>query len=155
MSLLELFCHVDDFWQAFAPTWYQTLLQAGQIKRHRAGQLTTSEIMTILIHFHQSHYRDFKGFYTQYVLLHLHEEFPDLVSSHRLVELIPSVLVPLCVYLNSCRGRCSGISFVDSTPLAVCANPRIKQHRVFAGLAERGKNEGTLVLRVQTPLGRQ
>jgi hypothetical protein len=116
MSLLELFCHVDDFWQAFAPTWYQTLLQTGQIKRRRAGQLTMSEIMTILIHFHQSHYRDFKAFYTQYVLLHLREDFPDLVSYHRFVELIPSVLVPLCVYLDARRGRCSGISFVDSTP---------------------------------------
>jgi len=140
MSLLELFCHVDDFWQTFAPSWYQTLLQTGQIKRHRAGQLAASEIMTLLIHFHQSHYRDFKAFYTQYVLQHLREDFPDLVSYHRFVELIPSVLVPLCAYLDSCQGRCSGISFVDSTPLAVCANPRIKQHRVFAGLAERGKN---------------
>ncbi len=62
MSLLELFCHVDDFWKAFAPTWQQTLLQAGKIKHHRTGQLTASEIMTILIQFHQSHYRDFKAF---------------------------------------------------------------------------------------------
>ena len=55
MSLLELFCTVDDFWLAFAPTWKQTLLHSGQIKRQRGGQLVESEIMTILIHFHQSH----------------------------------------------------------------------------------------------------
>ena len=48
MSLLELFCHVDDFWLAFAPAWKQTLLQSGQIKRQRSGQLVESEIMTIL-----------------------------------------------------------------------------------------------------------
>ena len=95
MSLLELFCHVDDFWQAFAPTWYQTLLQAGRIKRHRAGQLTTSEIMTLLIHFHQSHYRDFKAFYTGHVLSHLRADFPGLVSYNRFVQLVPSVLVLL------------------------------------------------------------
>jgi hypothetical protein len=64
MSLLELFCHVDDFWKSFAPNWHQTLLHNGQIKRLGKGHLTKSELMTILIHFHQSHYRDF------YSLLH-------------------------------------------------------------------------------------
>jgi Transposase DDE domain len=34
---------------------------------------------------------------------------------------------------------CSGISFIDSTSLSVCRNPRIQQHRVFAGRAARGK----------------
>jgi transposase len=140
MSLLELFCRVDDFWLAFAPAWKQTLLHSGQIKRQRSGQLAESEIMTILIHFHQSHYRDFKAFYTDYVLPHLRSDFPGLVSYHRFVSLIPSVLVPLVVYLERCRGQCNGLSFVDATKLVVCHNRRIKQHRVFAGLAERGKD---------------
>ncbi len=139
MSLLELFCHVDDFWKTFAPAWHQSLLQTGQIKRQRAGKLTTSEIMTILIHFHQSHYRNFKAFYTEYVCKYLRPEFPELVSYSRFVELMPFVLVPLAAYLESCCGTCNGLSFVDSTKLAVCHNRRIKQHRVFAGLAERGK----------------
>jgi hypothetical protein len=140
MSLLELFCHVDDFWKTCAPAWHQTLLQAGKIKHHRAGHLTASEIMTILIQFHQSHYRDFKAFYTEQVLKHWRPEFPALVSYHRFVELIPSVLLPLSAYLESCRGRCNGLSFVDSTKLVVCHNRRIQKHRVFAGLAGRGKD---------------
>lgn len=140
MSLLELFCHVDDFWKSFAPAWRQTLLEAGVRKRQRPGRLTASEIMTILIHFHQSHYRDFKAFYTQHVSTHLRSEFPDLISYSRFVDLIPSVLVPLSAYLESCRGHCNGLSFVDSTKLVVCHNRRIKQHRVFAGLAGRGKD---------------
>src|SRR5215472_254443 len=140
MSLLELFCHVDDVWKSFAPQWNQSLLDTGARKRQRPGCLAVSEIMTILIHFHQSHYRDFKAFYTEHVLTNLHSDFPGLVSYGRFVELIPSVLVPLCAYLDACQGRCTGISFVDSTPLAVCHNRRIQQHRVFAGLAERGKN---------------
>lgn len=140
MSLLELFCHVDDFWLAFAPRWKQTLLQSGQIKRQRSGQLAESEIMTILMHFHQSHYRDFKAFYIQHVLAHLHADFPGLVSYNRFVQLTPSVLFPLAAYLETCRGQCNGLSFVDSTKLVVCHNRRIKQHRVFAGLAERGKD---------------
>ncbi len=140
MSLLELFCAVDDFWQAFAPRWYQSQVHSGAIKRVRAGQLSESEVMTILIHFHQSHYRTFKADYTEYVAVHLRSEFPKLVSYPRFVSVMPSVLVPLCAYLDTCRGRCRGLSLVDSTPLAVCHNRRIKQHRVFAGLAERGKN---------------
>jgi transposase len=140
MSLLELFCHVDDFWRAFAPAWKQTLLHSGQIKRVRRGQLAESEIMTILIHFHQSHYRDFKAFYTEHVLAHLRSDFPGPFRYSRFVQLIPSVLVPLAAYLESCRGPCNGLSFVDSTKLVVCHNRRIKQHRVFAGLAERGKD---------------
>jgi len=140
MSLLELFCAVDDFYHAFAPQWHQALLQTGAARRIRVGSLSQSEVMTILIHFHQSHYRTFKAYYTEQVLVHLRAEFPKAVSYSRFIELIPSVLLPLCAYLDSCRGHCTGISFVDSTPLAVCKNPRIPHHRVFAGLAQRGKN---------------
>lgn len=62
MSLLELFCHVDDFWQAFAPTFYAHLIETGQRKRRRVSTLSMSEVMTLLIHFHHSHYRTFKAY---------------------------------------------------------------------------------------------
>lgn len=139
-SLTELFCDVDDFCQEFLPVWRKQLLVAGEIQRQRKRSLSVSEIMTILIHFHQSHYRDFKAYYRDYVLERLRREFPGLVSYTRFVEFMPSVLVPLCVYLRTaCLGTCTGISFIDSTALAVCKNPRIHSHKVFSGLAERGK----------------
>ena len=140
MSLLELFCHVDDFCQSFLPGWERELLHSGQKRRRRAGQLYPSEIMTILIFFHQMRYRDFKTYYTQFVQVYLRDEFPYLVSYTHFVELMPSVLVPLCAYLQGCYGRCSGVSFIDSTPVIVCHNRRIQRHRVFAGVAQRGKN---------------
>lgn len=139
MSLIELFCDVDDFMQAFLPFWYQKLIESGSIKRLRKPQLSESEIMTIVINFHQSHYRDFKAYYIENVQANLQSEFPDLVSYNRFVELMPRALVPLLAYLRGRKGTCTGISFVDSTPLKVCHNRRIKRHRVFAGLAERGK----------------
>ncbi len=139
-SLIELFCAVDDFCKEFVPVWQRQMLTAGEIQRQRKRSLTISEIMTILIHFHQSHYRNFKAYYNQYVLERLRSEFPGLVSYNRFVEFIPSVLIPLCVYLRrNCFGVCTGISFIDSTPLKVCHNRRIHSHKVFAGLAERGK----------------
>lgn len=139
MSVLELFCHVDDFCQAFEPKWQQDCLTSGTKQRHRRRALALSEIMTILILFHTSHYRDFKAFYTEHVWVDLRAEFPKLVSYNRFVEFFPSALVPLCLYLHSCLGTCTGVSFVDSTQLAGCHNRRIKQHRVFGGLAARGK----------------
>jgi IS5 family transposase len=139
-SLLELFCDVDDFCKAFLPVWNRQLLASGAKQRQRARSLTVSEIMTILIAFHQSHYRDFKAYYCDHVLKHWRSEFPGLVSYTRFVEYIPSALVPLLVYLRSCcLGDCTGISFIDSTSIDVCLNQRIHSHKVFAGLAERGK----------------
>lgn len=139
MSILELFCSVDDFWQQFAPNWQRTLMASDQRQRLRAGQMYPSEMMTIVIWFQQSHYRTFKAYYLEYVQTHLRSEFPTLVSYSRFVELMPTLLVPLVVYLHTQLGSCSGISFIDSTSLAVCHNPRIHQHRVFAGRAARGK----------------
>jgi hypothetical protein len=139
MSLLELFCAVDDFCQAFYPQWEQHQLAEGERQRLRRGQLIPSEIMTILIHFHQSQYRNFKAYYTQHVSVHLCSEFPKLISYCRFVQLIPQVVLPLCVYLYKRCMPTRGIAFIDSTPLAVCHNRRIKRHKTFAETAARGK----------------
>ncbi len=139
MSLLELFVSVDDFCQTFLPVWEQKLFADGSKKRHRARQLSVSEIMTIIIYFHQSRYRNFKAYYTEHVCRHLKGEFPKLVSYERFVILTPSVFGPLSAYLKSLYASCSGISFVDSTALEVCDNHRIHNHKVFEGIAERGK----------------
>ena len=97
--------------------------------------------MTILVMFHQSQgYRNFKGYYTEQVLGRWHREFPNAPSYTRVVQLLPRVLWPLVHYLGSRRGEVSGISFVDSTPLKVCHHARIHSHKVFQGLAQRGKS---------------
>jgi hypothetical protein len=139
MRLVELFCHVDDFCQPFHPKGAHQLLASGQKTRRRRGKLGLSELMTIVIHFHQSNYRTFKAFYQDHVQVHLCGEFPNLVSYERFVSLLPRTIGPLSPYSHSLFGQCSGISFVDSTPLAVCHTRRIPRHRVFAGLAARGK----------------
>lgn len=139
MTLLELFCTVDDFCQSFEPLWAESQL-ANETRQYRQPQLSMSEMMTIVIHFHQHGYREFKRYYVKYVQRHLRREFPKLVSYNRFVELMSRLIIPLMTYLHCHRGKCTGISFVDSTPLRVCDNHRIHSHKVFADLAQRGKS---------------
>jgi hypothetical protein len=131
-SLVELFLHVDDFYQAFPSQSKQYLFQSGVIQRRRERSLALSEVMTILIHFHQSHYRNFKTYYCEYVWPHLHQEFPTLVSYTRFVDFIPYALFPLCAYFHKTYlGDCTGISFIDSTSLEVCLTQPIASHKIL------------------------
>ncbi len=86
-SLVEMFCDVDDFCQEFQPHWEKQQLTAGVKRRRRAGQLCLSEIMTIIIHFHQSSYRDLKAYYQEHVAVHLRSEFPNLDQLSTLCDL--------------------------------------------------------------------
>lgn len=83
--------------------------------------------------------RNFKTYYQDKVQAEWADAFPRLVSYQRFIDWMPGTLVPMCAYLRSCFGKCSGISFMDSTALSVCHNRRIKQHKVFENLAARGK----------------
>jgi hypothetical protein len=95
--------------------------------------------MTILIYFHQSQYRNFKAFYLLHLSRHCRGEFPPLLSYTRFVALIPTALMPMCIYLNTRRGEDTGLAFVDATSLVVCHHRRIHHHKVFKAVARRGK----------------
>lgn len=139
-SILPLFSDIDDFCLSFEPTFKTKQLESGTVQRHRRATLAMSEVMTIIVWFQQSSYRNFKHYYKKEVCKHLSQEFPRLVSYNRFVELMPCALVPLCFYLQTRKGKTSGIAFIDSLPLAVCHNRRIPSHKVFANVAERGKS---------------
>lgn len=139
MDILPVFCDIDDFCQFFEPLWKKRLLSSGERQRDRAARLCLSEVMTIIVMFHASSYRNFKAYYTEQVMRHYVGAFPRLTSYQRFVELMPSALVPLCGYLQTRKGKCSGISFIDSTSVKVCHNRRIHSHKVFESCAARGK----------------
>jgi hypothetical protein len=107
--------------------------------RGRPRRLHPSEVMTLVIAFHQSNYRTFKHFYLKRVCVYWRAEFPHLVSYSRFVQLKKEVLMLLKLYLTTTLGDCSGVSFVDSTRLRVCDTRRISSHRVFADVAECSK----------------
>ena len=141
MNIITLFCNIDDFFLAYEK-WQATHClpeTTPQETRGRPRQLHPSEVMTILIAFHQSGYRMFKHFYERHVCVYWRAEFPHLVSYSRFVQLKKEVLTLLTFYFHVHSGECSGISFVDSTRLRVSDNKRISSHRVFAEHAGRSK----------------
>ena len=140
MDVDGLFCKVDDFCKDFEATYKTQLLSSGQSKRNRNLSLSISEMMSIILLFQQSCYRHFKGFYTRFVTEQMRTYFPTLISYSRFIQLMPRVMVYLIAFLNSIRGKTTGISYVDSTTISVCKNKRIKQHKVFRGIATRGKS---------------
>jgi hypothetical protein len=140
--LVEDFCQFDDFCQAFGPHWQARLLsQEAQPAKKRGPQagLADSEIMTILVLYHSSQFRHFRTFYEGVVLTLLRSAFPKAPCYARFIAVTKHVWVPLTVFLLSRMGRRTGIYYIDSTPLPVCHPRRINRHKVFAGLAERGK----------------
>ena len=78
MELEQLFCDIDDFCLAFEPQFFFSLLSSGEKKRWRKTRLSLSEIMTIIIYFHHSSYRNFKHYYQQHLLQYHRREFPNL-----------------------------------------------------------------------------
>jgi hypothetical protein len=141
-KLTEIFFHVDEFCLEFDRALESHLLaKSGKRKyKERAAKMSDSEIMTILILFHLKSYRNLKHFYLFYVKKHLSNDFPTTVSYNRFVELQQKALLPMVMFLKTCcLGKCTGISFIDSTRLPVCDNKRIHNHKVFNGIAERGK----------------
>ena len=116
------------------------MINNGIKRRNRKSIIAHSEIMTILILFHQSHYRNFKHFYKDLVCVYMKSHFPQLVSYTRFLELQKSVLVPLYYFSQILKGEKTGVYFIDSTTIEVCHIKREKQNKVFKDLAEKSKS---------------
>jgi hypothetical protein len=149
-KVTEIFCMADDFCKFFDSMMAKYTIPTPKKHKyhHRSGTLSKAvrqahdkaEVMVIMILFHGSGYRCLKYFYLEHVTKHLRHLFPQLVSYNRFVELEKEVAIPLALFIKKVLlGKCTGISFVDSTPLRVCRNQRIHIHRTFKGIAQRGK----------------
>ena len=142
-EVTDIFYLCDEFSAEFELYYPKHALQEDNSKRYRnkSNRLSDSEVMTILIAFHLSGMRNLKAYYLFYVCKHLTIEFSKLVSYNRFVELQQCILLPLVLFLKSCRlGKCTGISFIDSTTLDVCNIKREWQNKVFDGIAAKGKS---------------
>lgn len=140
-KVTELFCMADDFCKFFDEMMAKYTLRSEKRRAyHRDSTMSKAEIILIMILFHDSGYRCLKHFYQEKVCRHLRHLFPRLVSYNRFVELEREVAVPLALFIKKVLlGKCTGISFIDSTPLRVCRNQRIHIHKTFKGIAQRGR----------------
>lgn len=137
-KIIEIFYLTDEFCKEF-----QEIISVHSIgnKPKRKPKMTQSEVITILILFHFGAFKNLKHFYKHYIQVHLKQDFPETVSYNRFVELSQVVALPMTMFLKTCcTGECTGISYIDSTPLRVCKNKRIPRHKVFDGFAEIGKS---------------
>ena len=137
--ITELFCILDDFCKKFNESLEKALISNQKTKLKKSA-LSLSEAMTIVILFHQSGFRFFKYFYCQMIVPFWKSAFPKLLSYNRFIEIMPRCLQALSSFFHQVKGKDTGISIIDSTKLVVCHNLRIKRHRVFKGLAGRGKS---------------
>ena len=165
-KVTEIFCIADDFCKVYDAQMAKYTFKAERKRKyHRESRMSKAEIMVIMILFHSSGYRCLKHFYLEKVCKHIRHLFPEVVSYNRwssesgsqtcldyaesrqrktivnrFVELEREIAIPLIVFIKKVLlGKCTGISFVDSTPLRVCKNQRIHMHKTFKGIAQRGK----------------
>ena len=139
-KLIQIFVTVHDFIQPFEAALINRSLTDNQRQLTRQPDLSASEIITLLVYYHHSGYRNFQYYYERLVLAHMKTYFPHLVSYSRFIELLPrqfASLQALARFLSSTNQH-TGCYFIDSKKLPVCHNKRIHSHQVFAGLAGRG-----------------
>ena len=104
MELITLFYIIDEFCKEFEPKWRAERINSGEVQRNKPCRMTLSEILTIIVHFHQSYHRNFKHYYVDYVCKQLRTDFPCLVSCTRFLELMSEVNVPMLAgRSNNCQ----------------------------------------------------
>jgi hypothetical protein len=137
-KVTEIFYLIDEFCIQFEASTAPYRL--GNTPK-RTPTLSQSEVITMMTLFHYGSFRNMKHFYIHYVQKHLGAEFPRTVSYNRFVELMQSAILPMTLFLKTCcMGECTGISYIDSTPIRVCKNKRIKRNKVFKDTATVGKS---------------
>lgn len=124
----DVFSIVNEFCKGFDKTT-QPFLQGKPSKD--PSIMSKSEVITIYLFFHLSGFRCFKRYYIFNVQKNMQDEFPNTIPYNLFLELIQSVLLPMTIFAKTCcLGKCTGISFVDSTPIRICKNKRISRNKV-------------------------
>lgn len=137
-KITDIFYLIDEFCIEFDKSVEKRLLGN---KPKRKPNMSHSEVITIMVMFHTGGFRNMKHFYLHYLKIHKKHLFPRTVSYNRFVELMQSATLPMAIFLKTCcLGNGTGIAFIDSTPIRVCKNKRIKRNRVFKDTAQLGKS---------------
>lgn len=139
-SLIQIFIDVDDFCQAF-DSWVSTQDQYKSFYNWNSV-MSRSEVMSIIIFYQVSGYKCFQYYYDQMVVANLKTYYPNLVGYKRFLRLMSCCFDQLYLFAQwqSSQSQATGIYYADSKKLPVCDNRRIHSHKVFEGIAQRGKS---------------
>ena len=105
MDILPLFCEIDDFCKAFEKIYQRRALPGDKTKRNRVTRLSQSEVMTILVLYHESGYKNLKAFYLEEIIRHHSLDFPALCSYQRFVQLQSRCVMPFFLSRRQARQR--------------------------------------------------
>jgi hypothetical protein len=137
-KITKIFCIIDNFFKEyFKEIKKYKMLPSADGKKHqnRTCEMLDSEIMTILLLFHFGTFKNFKHYYLHYICIHLKKEFPKTLSYNRFIAIEHHIFVPMSLFFNMLRlGKCTGITFIDSTKIAVCHNKRIRRNKILRAL---------------------
>ena len=137
-KITEIFYFVDECCRAFEKSIQNHLVGNNP---NRKPKKSGSEVITIMIMFHFGGFSNMKHFYIHYVQKHMKHLFGETVSYNRFFELMQGATLPMSLVLKTCcMGDGTGIAFIDSTPIRVGKNKRIKRNKVFEGLTQVGKS---------------
>ncbi len=139
-QLISIFCEIDDFCKEFDTLTKNKLLTGPHPgKRGPKIGLVISEIMTILIMFHEVRFRDFKRFYIGFLEVYWRGYFPHLPSYSRFITLMKRAIFPMTIFTQLKSGKRTGIYYLDSSCLPVSHLKRSKRHKTFDQIAQYGK----------------
>jgi hypothetical protein len=136
-KLIEIFMECDDFCKKLSAYQLENRFETGPA----TGAMSESEMMAIVIFYHHSGFKCFKYYYEGIIKKILKSYFPKAYSYARFVNMMKKLNFPLFAFMAACRlAAPSRANYVDSTKLVVCHNKRIPGHKVFKGVAKRGKS---------------
>ena len=136
-QLTHIFCEIDVFCKEFNQYMKCKLLPPATARRRGSiNCLSESEIVTILILFQSSHWRNFKNFYVHFLCTYYRTAFPNLPSYHRIIEIMNLVVFHLILFSQTHSRKQTGIYDIDSTCLPVCHLKRSKRHKTSREIAQ-------------------
>ena len=136
--IITMYYLIDNFCQEYKK-WEQHKLIPLFKKRDREGQLSLSELLTIILYFYLSPCRDFKNYYL-YFLPSKYKGYFKLVGYSRIIQLMPRLILPISIIMQSLYGEETGIYYIDSTKLQICHSKRTKRNKVFRNIAKIGRS---------------
>jgi hypothetical protein len=142
VELTTIFYYTDNFCKLFEKDLNEhfgsNLLTAGRGIRNKQICLSASEIMTILIRYHSSGFKNFKAYY---MWSHELKSAFNLPSYTRFLWLQHKVALHFELFIKLIMGHAvrDGIQYIDSFPLRTSHIKRSSSHKVFRKTAKKGK----------------